>query len=127
VQGEDKIADFKPSYVEGFVDVSSIPASLAAYGTQTLVGANTETTIVTLTANGIRNMTHVSCSGDAYAEWRLYINSVLVETRRTGPSYNVEFVWRNPMSLITGTVIDIKVVHHYVSETATFNSAIYGF
>lgn len=121
------MADFKPSYVEGFVDVSSIPSSIAAYGTQTLVGANTETTVVTLTANGIRNIAHISCSGDAYAEWYLYINSIKVETRRTGPSYNVEFYWGNPMSLITGTVIDVKVVHHYVAETATFNASIYGF
>ena len=91
------------------------------------MGYNTETTIATLTANGTRNLTHISCSGDAYAEWRLYINTVKVETQRTGPSYNTEFRWRNPISLATGTVVDIKVIHYYNGETATFDSTMYGF
>lgn len=83
--------------------------------------------MLTLTANGTRNLTHVACSGDAYAEWRLYINTVKVETKRTGPEYNTEFTWRNPISLTTGTVVDVKVIHYYNGETADFNATAYGF
>jgi hypothetical protein len=125
------MADFRPAFsvIEGDVDVSSQASSISVYGTQTGVGYNTETTVLTLTANGTRNLTHISCSGDAYAEWRLYVNTVKVETKRSGGGfgYNTEFTWRNPISLTTGTVVDVKVIHYYNGETATFNATAYGF
>jgi len=121
------MADFRPSFrkVEGTIDVSSQASSVIVVGQQTLVGVNTLTTIATMTANGYDHVTRISCSGQESAKWQLFINSVLIETKRGG--LNVEFNFRNPMVLTATNVLDVKMTHYYTGETPTFDATIYGF
>ena len=119
------MSDFKPSQVTGEIDVSSQAASIIIVGQQTLVGASTITTVATMTANGFDHVTKISCSGQESALWQLFINSVLVDTKRGG--LNIEFVWANPLSLTATNVLDVKVTHFYTGETPTFDATIYGF
>ena len=120
------MAEFKPSRVTGAIDVSAQPASIIVVGNQPLVSAATETTIATMTANGFDHVTRISCSGDDYATWRLYINTVLVETKKAN-GYEVEFQWDNPLSLTSGNVLDVKVEHGLTGEQLSFDATIYGF
>ena len=78
-----------------------------------------------MTANGFDHVTKISCSGEDYAEWRLYVNSVLIETKRGG--FNVEFQWDNPLSITSTNVLDVKVLHKITWDSLTFDSTIYGF
>ena len=121
------MADFRPSFrtVSGFVDVSAQASSVIVVGQQTLVGVNTLTTVVTMTANGYDHVTKISCSGDESAKWQLFVNSVLVDTKRGG--LNMEFQFSNPLYLAATNVLDVKVTHYYTGETPTFDATIYGF
>lgn len=121
------MADFRPSFrtVRGIVDASAEASSVIIVGQQTLVGVNTLTTVATLTANGYDHITKISCSGDESAKWQLFINTVLVDTKRGG--LNVEFLFSNPLFLSPTTVLDVKMTHYVTGETPTFDATIYGF
>jgi len=121
------MADFRPSFrkVTGLVDVSAEASSVIAVGQQTLVGVNTLTTIVTMTANGYDHVTQISCSGQESAKWQLFINSVLVDTKRGG--LNIEFRFVNPLYIAATSVLDVKMTHYVTGETPTFDATIYGF
>lgn len=121
------MADFRPSFrtVEGSVDVSSEASSVIVVGQQTLVGVNTLTTVATMTANGYDHVTKISCSGEESAKWQLFVNSVLVDTKRGG--LNISFEFSNPLYLTATNVLDVKVTHYYTGATPTFDATIYGF
>lgn len=121
------MADFRPSFrkVSGVVDASAEASSVIIVGQQTLVGANTLTTVATLVANGYDHVTKISCSGDESAKWQLFVNSVLSDTKRGG--LNIDFEFTNPLYLAATNVLDVKVTHYYTGETPTFDATIYGF
>ena len=98
-----------------------------AVGSAASVPSSTETTVVTLTANGINMMTMCKVSGDDYAKFRFYVNTVLKETIRTGPDRNGQFFFSHPYTIDAGDVVDIKVEHYQTGKTYNFESTIYGF
>jgi hypothetical protein len=98
-----------------------------AVGAATSVPSNSQTTVVTLTANGINMITMISCSGDSYAKWQMYINNTLKETQRSGPDRNIRFYFSHPYTINAGDVVDVKVTHYYTGDTLNFESTIYGF
>jgi hypothetical protein len=98
-----------------------------AVGDATNVPSNTLTTVVTLVSNGTNMVTTVGFSGEDYAKFGLYINSVLIDTYRTGPQRNGRFYFEHPYALEVGDVIDVKVTHWFAGETLDFESTMYGF
>jgi hypothetical protein len=104
-----------------------IPISAVAVGAQTSVSDNTLTTVATLIANGANRIAMISCSGSGYAKFTVYINSVLKETKRSGPDRNVVFNYNHPLTLTTGDVVDIKVEHYNVGSLEDFEATIFGF
>ena len=98
-----------------------------AVGSATSVPSSSETTIVTLVANGINMMTVINVSGDDYAKYRLYVNTVLKETIRTGPERNGRFYFVHPYTIEAGDVVDVKVTHYHTGDTLNFEATIYGF
>jgi len=98
-----------------------------AVGLASAVPSNTETTIVTLVANGINMMTLINVSGDDYAKYRFYINNTLKETIRTGPDRNGRFYFVHPYTITAGDIVDVKVEHFFSGDTLNFEATIYGF
>jgi len=89
------------------------------------VPANTETTVITLTATVDHKIFRISVSGDDYAKYRLYIDTNLVETRRAGPQRTLDFIFNSPLLLTTGQILDIKVLHCFTGDQLDFESTIY--
>jgi hypothetical protein len=98
-----------------------------AVGSATSVPSSTETTVVTLTANGVNMMTCINVSGDDYAKWRLYVNSALKETMRTGPDRNGRFYFVHPYTIQANDVVDVKVEHFWAGDNLNFEATVYGF
>ena len=121
------MSDFKPSQVTGDIATVDAPVSPSVVGSVTSVGAATLTTVATLTANGVNRVTKVSCSGDDYAKFTLFINTALKDTRRSGTDRNTDFTFESPLTLTAGDVLDVKVEHYHVGDTLNFEATIYGF
>lgn len=90
------------------------------------VPANTQTTIVTYTASGKKLVSHITVSGTVYAKYQLYKNTTLIETRRGGPDRTLVFDFFRPLRLNDTDVLDVKVTHSQTSESADFESTVYG-
>ena len=92
----------------------------------TNVPDTTLTTIVTYTAPSTKKITQITCSGTVYAKFQLFLNTVLMETRRGGPDRTLVFEFNNPLQLQMNDILDVKVEHYNVGQTADFDSTIYG-
>ena len=120
------MAEFKPSKITGDIDVSAKSSSIIAIGQELLVSATTVTTIVSMTANGFDHITKISCKGDDYAIWTLFVNSVQFDTIKLS-KYSVDFQWDNPLEFAAGNIIDVKVEHGLTGQQLAFDATIYGF
>jgi hypothetical protein len=106
---------------------SGEPVTAVAVGAQTNVSDTTQVTVATLTANGTNRLVQIVCSGTGYAKYQIYINSVLKETKRSGPDRNVVFLYDHPIDLNAGDVVDIKAIHYNTGVQEDFEATIYGF
>jgi hypothetical protein len=106
--------------------LSIAPVSALVVGGITSIPPNTLTTIATFTASAAINMSKVSVSGTDYAKFQLFKNTVLIDTKRSGPERSVEFNFNNPLKLIATDIIDIKVTHYVIGTMADFEATIYG-
>ena len=94
-------------------------------GSATTVPSSTLSTILTLTATQDHKISRISCSGDAYAKYQLFIDTVLKETKVSAPNYAIDFDFNPTLLLSNGQVLDVKVTHFYPTETADFDSTVY--
>jgi len=97
-----------------------------AVGAATAVPASTLTTIVTHTAAVAQQVTKISCGGMVYAKYQLFLNTTLIDTRRSGPDRAIEFVFTAPLTLAPGAVLDVKVTHFYAGQLEDFEATVYG-
>jgi hypothetical protein len=96
-------------------------------GSATGVLAGVQTTIVTFTGiNPQTAITQITVSGTDYAKFQLYKNATLIDTRRGGPDRTIVFEFSNPLSLLVGEPLDVKVTHGNTGVSADFESTIYG-
>lgn len=121
------LADVTGDVTAQVTNTGGEPVVASSIGSQTAVSDNTLTTVSTLTANGFNRLVQISCSGTVYAKWLLYINSVLKETRRSGPERNLYFTYNHPIKLVTGDVVDIKVIHYSLGTLEDFETTFYAF
>jgi hypothetical protein len=82
--------------------------------------------VATFTAGADTKLTRVSVSGTDYAKFQLYKNTVLIETKRSGPERSLDFVFSVPLNLLSGDILDVKVTHYAPGVLADFESTIYG-
>lgn len=87
---------------------------------------NVVTTLVTFTASVPTKITRIVASGEVYAKFFLFKNTVLIETQRSGPSRNVEFSFGVGLALDALDILDVKVVHVCTSGLQAFESTVYG-
>ena len=97
-----------------------------ARGVQTTVPASTQTTVVTLAANGVRFITKIVCSGHDHAKWEVYVDSIVVITKREN-KFTTEFDFANPYRLDEHSVMDVKVTHFVTGDSLDFDATIIGF
>lgn len=115
-------------YVHVAADDASVPTSVLplATGSVTNVPASTTTTILTYTAATDKKLTRIGVSGTDYAKFQLFLNTVLIETRRSSPERSLDFIFNSPLSLANSDILDIKVTHYATGVLADFESTIYG-
>jgi len=81
------MSDFKPSKVTGdlgvTIDQINTNNAVLVTGEVTDVSADTETTIATVPANGLKYITKIICTGVENARWDVYIDSTRKMTKRT--------------------------------------------
>ena len=95
-------------------------------GEQTTVAINTLTTVTTMSANGIKYITKVMCSGEDNGKWQIFIDNALKATLRT-TNRNVEFEFNAPLKIFAAEVVDIKVTHYTDDSAADFQATIFGY
>jgi len=126
-----------PTYIEGRVaslaDVSGsitidkiLTNNTVLYQGEELLVAQTETTIVTSPANGVKYITKIICTGVVNARWDVYVNSVLAMTKRT-TDRTVDFDFSTPWKIAASSVVDVKATHHGPDTTADFVATIMGY
>lgn len=113
---------------DGVFDGIFVPSSVSAIagGSVTNVSDNTLTTILTHTAAVATRLTRIGVSGTDYAKFQLFLNAVLIETKRSGPARSLDFSFTSPLSMDGGDVLDVKVTHYATGVLADFESTIYG-
>ena len=126
-----------PTYIEGRVaslaDVSGsitidqiLTNNTVLYQGEELVVPQTETTIVTSPANGVKYITKIICTGVVNARWDVYVNAVLAMTKRT-TDRTVDFDFSTPWKIAASSVVDVKATHHGPDTTADFVATIMGY
>lgn len=89
------------------------------------VPSSSLTTILTLNASQKHKITRISCSGCDYAKFQLFIDSTLVETRRSGPQRNADFIFHSPLIINSSQIVDIKVTHFFLGDQLNFEATLY--
>jgi len=115
-------------YVHIAADDVAAPASVSAlaYDEATSVPASTLTTILTFTAASATKITRIAVSGTDYAKFQLFLNTTLIETRRSSPERSMDFVFESPLALDAADIFDVKVTHYAPGVLADFESTLYG-
>lgn len=115
-------------FVRIAADDAGVPGSVSALAYDDVVGvpASTPTTILTYTAATAKKVTRIGVSGTDYAKFQLFLNTVLIETRRSSPERSLDFLFNSPLSLAASDVLDVKVTHYAPGVLADFESTVYG-
>lgn len=115
-------------FVSVAADESFAPVSVGplATGSITVVPDSTEATICTFTASQSTRVTRISCSGTIYGSYRLYLNTTLIETKRSSPERSIDFNFDRPLQLNSSDIIDVKVTHYYIGHLEDFDATVYG-
>jgi hypothetical protein len=103
--------------------------SFSSTGTATNVAASTKTTILSATYSAsFNNIALISVSGQDYAKFFLTLNAADIDIRRTGPARNLTYDFKsNPLKLVSGDTIDVKVEHFFTGDLLDFEATIYGY
>lgn len=113
--------------ITGDDSAAGLEVTPLAGGSLTGVLASVQSTIVTFTASAPKTLiSQVTVSGTVYSKFQLYLNTVLIETRRGGPDRTLVFEFSKPLRMLVGDILDVKVTHYTVGSTADYESTIYG-
>jgi len=104
----------------------SMVVSPIAVGSVTSVPSSTLTTIVTYTAAATTRLSRISVSGTVYAKYQLFFNTVLVETKRSGPERSIDFAFKSPLGMVATDILDVKVTHYNTALLENFEATVYG-
>lgn len=115
-------------FVHVAADDVSAPAQVSPLASSGVANTpdNVLTTIVTFTAAAATRVTRISVSGTDYAKFQIFLNTVLVETKRSGPDRSLDFTFAHPLGMDASDILDVKVTHYAPGVLADFESTIYG-
>ena len=108
--------------------VSSVfaPVDVKEFSAITGVVDSIETTIVTHVVLGDETFSDILVGGSDYARFNFYVNSVLRFVVRTGPARYANLSLQRPLQLSVTDIIDVKVIHYNIGNTAEFECTILG-
>lgn len=106
-------------------EIGLFPINNIVTGNVGTVPSNTLTTILTLNASTIHKIARISCSGEDYAKYQIFIDNILKETRRSSPERTIDFIFNPTLLLNNGQILDVKVTHYYTGDLSSFESTIY--
>lgn len=115
-------------YVRIAGDDVAPPARVSALASDdvTAVPDGVLTTILTYTAATAVRLTRISVSGTDYAKFQIFLNTVLIETKRSGPDRSLDFLFTAPLGMDATDILDVKVTHYAPTVLADFESTVYG-
>jgi hypothetical protein len=115
-------------YVNVAADATALPGSVNALasGSISALPDATVATIVTYTAPSAKRITRIACSGTIYGTYKLFLNTVLIETKRSSPNRSIDFNYSSPLLLSTSDILDVKVTHQFVGHLEDFEATVYG-
>lgn len=116
-----------PVIVGNFPHANREQNALLARNTVASVSDSTETTIVTLAANGVRFITKVMCTGEDRALWSVVVGGSTVVARKRGDGRSVEFDFPMPYRLDASTPMDVKVIQYNGAASENYEASIFGF
>ena len=102
------------------------PVDILDFSAITGVVNSIETTILTYTALGDETVGDIIMGGTSYARFNIYINTVLRFVLRSGPARQCNLALQRPLQLVTGDVVDVKVIHYHTDATDDFEATILG-
>lgn len=105
---------------------AGLTVSPLAVGGITSVPSTTLSTITTFTATQATRISAISCGGSIYGKFQLFLNTVLIDTRRSGPDRATQFRFDSPLSMATSDVLDVKVTHYVAGALEEFEATVYG-
>jgi len=109
--------------------VPDVDASYRAHGSVDNVGANSETTVLSITNGGPGDLRldRISVESSADGVAKVYIDGVLVEQGRLSISTPTQhFVYPRPQLVPLGKIVEVKVVHYETGHLADFSASILG-
>lgn len=112
--------------ITGPVTITPASVSPLAVGAVTNVPANALTTIVTFTAAAATKITRIGVSGSEYGKFQLFLNTVLIETRRTSPERSTDFLFNSPFALAASDILDVKVTQYATGTQSDYEATVYG-
>lgn len=115
-------------YVRVAGDDVAPPARVSALASDDVTGVpdGVLTTILTFTAATATRLTRISVSGTDYAKFQIFLNTVLIETKRSGPDRSLDFHFTAPLGMDASDILDVKVTHYAPTVLADFESTVYG-
>ena len=113
--------------VSGDAEVSLSRTTIRLVGIATSVASTVATTMLTYTPTADTNIIRIGCGGEDYAKFQLFIDTVLLETKRSGPDRYADFSWAMPFGLDALETLQVKVTHFHTGDTLDFDCALYAF
>ena len=106
------------------VSAALLPTTIGDFFSITGVPSGVETTIGTRTLLGDETIGDIIMGGTDYARFNIYLNTVLVFVLRSGPLRQCNLALQRPWELVTGDIVDLKVVHYNVGVPSDFEATI---
>ena len=128
VRGSLKVSGTEDDPV--FVVVEGISVT-TFYKEDSLTGAAASPTVNTIVtqafvAGTFEKLVLVTVSATNYSKYLLKVNGVIVSTKRTGPTYNLEFDFTGaPYQLTIGDVVTVEAIHQ--SGLLDYEATIFGY
>lgn len=108
------------------VSAGLLPVVSLAFSAITGVANSIETTIVSYALPADQTIGDIVLSGNVYARYNIYVNTVLQFVVRSGPQRQANLQLQRPLQLFNGDILDVKVIHYYTTETGDFEANILG-
>ncbi len=96
-----------------------------------LTGAAADPTVNTIVtqafvAGTFEKVVLITVSATNYSKYLFKVNGVIVATKRSGPTYNLEFDFTGaPFELVIGDVVTVEAIHQ--SGTLDYEATIFGY
>lgn len=94
-------------------------------GSNPAVSASTLTTLLTYAPTGAVFVPRIIVSGELPAKVTLVLNTATIETRRLTANRELEFVFKHPLGLVSGDLLDVKVQHEFTGDTGEFETTLH--